>query len=729
MWLACVAAAPSDSREPVTVLVFASDERLVPSTTALIGGLESSLAMLPMPVRMLSSFLDSTTIPTIDLTAARLSWYRERYSGTKVDVVVALGDPASEFVGKHGSAMWPGAAAVFVARRATAITVQSSLTPATGLDTHLDFAGTALAALRMVPETRSIVLLAGASASDSNFLKFAEASMAPLARHVTISTLSNLSFDDYKRRVADLPDDAIVMPVMLFADRDGRSFAPADAVQELAAASSRPFFSVFEAWIGNGVVGGNVIDYPSIGWAVGDAVGSIVSNPAAVAPVIPPPPPVWTFDARALARWQIARGSVPPQSRLLFEDPGPFTRYRTQILATAAVLLMQGGAIVALIVQRRRQRDAEAFNRAVMESLAAETAVLDRDGVVIATNDLWRRAQPAAGNFGLHCTVGQPYAGHDRTVSGQPEQRQLRAAVEAVLRGVRPEASIDYGWIDDAQTYRWSQVRIRRLARDAGGAFVAHVDLTTRRRAETELQRQLHEHAHLSTMATVGETAGALAHELNQPLAAMLSNAQALRHLLAGDRPDEVEIESIIQDIIDADKRAADVIARVRRLIRKDPFEMQPVDVNAVARDVVHIVTQTPLSAHVHVDERFATSGGVVSGDRVQLQQVLLNLLQNAVQAVGGHLPSGGRVMVATSAGASTVEVVVSDNGPGIPLQELHKVFDPFYTTRRDGLGLGLSISRTIVELHGGTLRATNGAGGGAVFTVTLPKAHSELAV
>jgi two-component system sensor kinase FixL len=236
---------------------------------------------------------------------------------------------------------------------------------------------------------------------------------------------------------------------------------------------------------------------------------------------------------------------------------------------------------------------------------------------------------------------------------------------------------------------------------------------------------QLHEHAHLSTMATAGETAGAMAHELNQPLAAILSNAQALRHLLLAPAPPAREdTEPILQDIIDAARRAADVIARVRRLIRNETFEMVPIDVNTVAHDVVHIVTHSPGAGAIRLDEQLAAGGSVVPGDRVQLQQVLLNLLQNAVQAVSAHRLSGGWVAIVTRPLPSAIEVVVSDNGPGIPASALGRVFDAFYTTKREGLGLGLSISRSIVELHGGTLTAANRAGGGAEFTVSLPTAH-----
>jgi PAS domain S-box-containing protein len=246
-------------------------------------------------------------------------------------------------------------------------------------------------------------------------------------------------------------------------------------------------------------------------------------------------------------------------------------------------------------------------------------------------------------------------------------------------------------------------------------------DITDRRRAELEASAQRRELAHLSRVAMLGELSGAVAHELSQPLTAILSNAQAARHLLDRVPLDVEQLRAALDDIIRNDKRAGTVIDRLRALLRKDDIARQPVDVNEVAREVIDLTYGELVSRRVTVKSAFAPAIPPVLGDRVQLQQVVLNLVLNACDAMNSAHATDRNLALSTAAGDGFVELVVSDHGPGIPDGQLDRVFEPFVTFREHGLGLGLAISRSIVTAHGGSIRAENNAGGGATFRCLLP--------
>jgi signal transduction histidine kinase len=251
-------------------------------------------------------------------------------------------------------------------------------------------------------------------------------------------------------------------------------------------------------------------------------------------------------------------------------------------------------------------------------------------------------------------------------------------------------------------------------------------NITARKRAELEADAHRRTLAHLSRVSMLGELSGALAHELSQPLTAVLSNAQAARRLLDHASPDFEELRATLDDIIRNDKRAGAVIDRLRSLLRKGATALYPVDVNEVTRDVIELAYGELKSRHVIVSTAFAPAMPVVLGDRVQLQQVVLNLVLNASDAMNGTQAGNRHLSVSTSAGPDYVGLAIADRGPGIPDGQLERVFEPFVTFREDGLGLGLAISRSIVTAHGGSIRAENNPDGGATFHCVLPVASRE---
>lgn len=247
------------------------------------------------------------------------------------------------------------------------------------------------------------------------------------------------------------------------------------------------------------------------------------------------------------------------------------------------------------------------------------------------------------------------------------------------------------------------------------------LDITERHRVEHELQQLRQEIAHVSRVSTMGQLASALAHEINQPLGAILRNAEAAELFMQQESPDLNEIRAILADIRKDDQRASAVISRMRALLKGQSLETRTIEVGELIGEVAALARADAAARHVKLETSVSLGLPSVKGDRVHLEQVLLNLILNGMDALNETRQNDRRVSVgAQLGGPQWIEIAVSDSGSGIPADKLADVFEPFFTTKPHGMGMGLPISRTIVEAHGGRLWAENRNGGGTTFRFTL---------
>jgi PAS domain S-box-containing protein len=247
------------------------------------------------------------------------------------------------------------------------------------------------------------------------------------------------------------------------------------------------------------------------------------------------------------------------------------------------------------------------------------------------------------------------------------------------------------------------------------------MDVTDRKHAEIQAAVLRDQLAHLGRVTLLNALTGSIAHEISQPLTAVMANAEAALRLLAAQPPRLVEVGEALDEILCDNARAGDVVLRLKALLKKEPSRHEPLDVNGTATEVVKLVHNDAVGRQIVLDVDLAPDLGPVLGDRIQIQQVVLNLLMNAFDAVQECDPADRRVHLHTSSREGTAIVQVSDRGGGLPDEALAHAFDPFYTTKPHGMGLGLSICWTIVAAHGGTLEAARNAGPGMTFTVCLP--------
>jgi PAS domain S-box-containing protein len=403
---------------------------------------------------------------------------------------------------------------------------------------------------------------------------------------------------------------------------------------------------------------------------------------------------------------------------------GPFLTQTPpeNVLALQLFLLMAATPLMLLAVaidDERRSKEALRVSEERM-SVAVESAQLVLWDWDIANDKVWSTDEGLK-VFGFepgalidHATLGGRVHPDDRAVRAAAIQRALATgSYESEFRVIRPVGSV--GWL---------AARGRRHNHTAAGSpqriVGVSMDITLQKQAAAEALLQREELAHLSRVAALSTLSGSLAHELNQPLTSILSNAQAAQRFMSHDPPDLVELREILGDIVRADRRAGEIIWRLRTMLRRGEVALQPVRVNECLEELLRLTGSDLIARGVSVSNLAAGDLPPAMTDRVQLQQVLLNLIVNACDAMKTNPPEDRRLTLATCEEQDEIRISVLDCGVGLP-DDVETLFQPFHTTKAGGLGLGLSICRTLVTSHGGRLWAERRAERGAAFYVALP--------
>jgi C4-dicarboxylate-specific signal transduction histidine kinase len=401
-------------------------------------------------------------------------------------------------------------------------------------------------------------------------------------------------------------------------------------------------------------------------------------------------------------------------------------------LALQQFLLLRAAPLylVAILVEQKKRdegslRESEALNRGIINSLTSRVAILDRSGCIIATNEAWRKSAVLGGVPTAGTKVGVNYLEVCRRAArtGDPFSVEVLAALESVLQCKARQFQKEYGFATSAGAL-WFEILVLPLRCEAGGVVIKQRDITDRKRAEAEAQEVRQELAHASRVTMLGQLASSLAHELNQPLGAILRNAEAAELFLQSEPPDLDELRAIVSDIRKDDQRAGGIIDRLRALLTRREFDPRPVPLGELVDEVVTLTRSDSATRRIGIGFDLPRDLPLIRGDCIHLQQVLLNLLINGMDALAVRTDRERTLRVrARRDGDGFVEVAVSDSGDGIPAEKLGRLFEPFFTTKPHGMGLGLAISKTIIEAHGGRLWAENNAQHGATFRFTLPVA------
>ncbi|RXH15264.1 sensor histidine kinase [Bradyrhizobium guangzhouense] len=519
------------------------------------------------------------------------------YQGAPPDIVISIGAPAARFAQRYRAKLFPDTPMVLTVVEERLVDRSDLTDNDVVVSARLDFMAVFDNILRVLPDTKAVAIVIGASPLEKFWIDALKRDLIPLGNRLELVWLSDLSFQEILERAAKLPPHTVLFWGLMSVDAAGVMYEGDLALRSLRAVANAPIFSYQDPFFGGGTVGGPMQLTAETSRKTVDAVMRILGGekPSAIKyePIEFGRP---KYDWRELQRWGISETSLPPNSEILFREPTIWERYRGQMLLIAAIILVQAGLISGLLHER-----------------------------------------------------------HGRRV------------------------------------------------------------------AEIESRRRLAELAHANRYSSVGELTTSIAHELNQPLGSILTNAETAELMLQGNSPDINEIRLILADIRRDDQRASEVIRRLRSVLKKTPFEIKNIELNETVREAVGLARAVAEGRRITLIYTPVLADLRVKGDPIQLQQVVLNLIINAMDAITDANAGKREVSVWTVRAGKDSEVNVVDTGPGVAASDLAHVFDPFFSTKPQGMGMGLAIARTIVEAHHGTINATNQQAGGARFTIRLP--------
>ncbi|UVO33606.1 HAMP domain-containing histidine kinase [Bradyrhizobium arachidis] len=519
------------------------------------------------------------------------------YQGSLPDIVISIGAPAARFVQRYRGKLFPGTPMVLTVVEERLVNRSDLTGDDVVVSVRNDFMAAFKNILQVMPDTRTVAVVIGASPLEKYWIDEVARELEPLADRLTIVWYSDLSFEEILKRAAKLPPHTVLFWGLMSVDAAGIVHEGDIALRSLHAVANAPIFSYQEPFFGGSTVGGPMHSTAETTQKTVDAAIRILGGerPSSIKyqPIGFAPP---KYDWRELQRWGISESNLPAGSEILFREPTMWESYRWQMLLITAIILVQAGLISGLLHERRR--------------------------------------------------------------------RQI---------------------------------------------------------AEVESRQRLAELAHANRYSAVGELTTSIAHELNQPLGSILTNTETAELMLKGASPDLDEIGQILADIKRDDQRASEVIRRLRSVLRKSPFEVQNLELNGTVWEAIGLAAAVADGRRITLSYVPAISDLPVKGDPVQLQQVILNLIINAMDAISDADMKKREVSVTTYRAGNQAEIRIADTGPGIAAGDLANVFNPFFTTKPEGMGMGLAIAKTIVEAHHGTMAAENLPAGGALFTVRLP--------
>jgi PAS domain S-box-containing protein len=708
---------------PKLVLVLDSFGRNVLPISAVNSAFQSGLSsQSPNPIEIHEVYLEMARFDRREQEDALVNFLKERFTRRPPDLVVTMGGPAYAFLSRHRESLFPATPAL------NAGVAYQHVRSAPALDNAVVIAAPTEPTmimediLQVLPATQNIFVILGTSTLEAFWLDEFRRELAAFSHRVDFTYLNHLSYKEILARVSVLPPDSAVFYGILIVDAAGIPFENDVALKGVIAAANAPVFAMHHSYFGLGIVGGRLVRERKIGSQAAEvALRILTGEPAAriTAPAPPASPPV--YDWRALRRWGISESRLPGGGTIDFREPSLWDRYRWRIVFAAGVTVLQAILIVRLIVQRRRRTRAE---RALVQSERRLRTITNALPVLIAYVDADQRYRfnNEAYKTWFGASPGETAGRTVREVVGEKNSAKIAPHVARVLQGehVRFTQEIE---LEDGRLIWVEAIYVPDVDEQGGvrGYYSLAMDVTERNLAQQESRRLQEELLHAGRIATMGELAGALAHEINQPLSGIMSNAQAALRYLSAPLPDLEEVKEILQDIVKDDARAGDVIKRLRVLLKKDPVAFETLDLNMVFRDVVGFLRSDAVIRHVEVTTDLDPRLPSIRGDRIQLQQLVLNLMVNAFDAVREQPHTGRRVLVRTWLKDSHILAVVSDSGTGIFIGDAEKIFTSFFTTKPQGLGMGLSTSRSIVSAHNGRLWVENNPDRGASFYISLP--------
>ncbi|MQR01007.1 ATP-binding protein [Glaciimonas soli] len=594
--LCCLSAWASDQPQTntKTILIINPDGVLSDNVQVVDRAMYDVFAGSPQHTEILSQHV--VTRPGVENEAEILALVKEKYQGRHIDLIIARGEPALDFVERNGDYLWPGTPAMFFSIPATSIYWRARPLHKSGIFIDDHYADTLALIRRLQPSVHRIIQMNVPGADEEKQMPQTNLSSAAKS-DLAIETLPEMPLPTLLKRVGELPNDTALLVMAIEDDRDALLHSAGNTLKTISTATNTPMYGLHESYIGNGVVGGQVPDLVSHGRQAAKLALELLAHPDAA--------PIFQItrqsncvvDNRQLMRWQFDPNTLPQQCERRFYTPTYWDRFGWQIMTFIFMLAAILGLLLLLQAQRRRR-------------------------------------------------IG----------------------------------------------------------------------------SDNEAVRQRTALAHVARLGSVGELTASIVHEINQPLGAILANVDAATMMLMQQKSHDKELVAILMDIRHDDMRASQIIQKLRTLLSKRTLELIPLSLNEIIDASKSLFGNLAIRHHSTLQVQLGENLPLIMGDSTHLQQVLTNLISNAMEAMSQFPPEQRILTLMTGTDeAGFVLLKISDYGPGIPIDVLPNIFDSFYTTKQDGMGMGLAIVQTIVHAHHGHIEVSNNPQGGATFRIRIP--------
>ena len=703
------------------VLILHSNQRPTPAQIVVEDTLRTEVPDgLKRPVQLFSEYLDDEWASLQTYGAAQADFLRDKYARRNVKVIVANALPALRFAMQFRDRMLPGVPIVHIAVAWDRVDRSAFRMEVLGNFEDNDPTPTLRLAMHLHPDARRFVFIRGASDLDRFWDQRLRTAAEQMDSGLDVEYLDGLPTDEVLRRVGALSGGTIVFTPGYFVDGAGQVTTPRQVIERIAAASAVPVYGAFDTQMGAGIVGGYMARYEDQAKQAGATVVRLLSGamPSEVASGLVTRVPM--VDWRQLRRWNIDERMLPAGTIVRFREPTAWDKYWREICVGIAVVLFQAALIASLLIERRsRHRTTLALEESQKHMHLAGHAARLSTWIWDTTRDKLRGIAPKRQHAN---PLGEPPIPLNEVLaSAHPaDRRGLEQAVEKALAS-GDELDIEYRVVGREGDVRWVAARGRAEQGDTRRLLGVALDVTERKAADLRAAQDRTALRHMMRVSMAGQLSAAIAHQLNQPLAAILGNAEAAQKMLSRENVDLTELRAICGDIVSEDRRAADVIRRLSELYKRTDANMAPTNLNELIRETLDMMRTELLIRHVTPVIDLTADLPAIDAAYIQLQQLVLNLVLNAADAMTATDAAARTLTVRTDRSGGEIRLSLIDNGMGIPASVLDKVFDPFWSTKAEGMGMGLAICQSIVTAHRGHITARNNAGGGATFCVTLP--------
>jgi PAS domain S-box-containing protein len=679
----------------------------------------------PSKIDIVTEFLDLARFPreADELRTAR--YLADKHAGAPPDIIMPLNSEALRFATKYREMIAPNVPIVFCCVTPDRATAADRPKDITGVYSQFDVGKTIGLAQHLQPEAQNLVIVSGPSEIDRRWLEALRKEIEPYENRLKTEYWVGVPYKSLLERASHLPRETIVVFITDYDNSTGQPLVPAQVVEALAQAASAPIYGPSDTYLGLGVVGGYMDSFGLMGASAADVALEILAgaNPGSIAPQISVNRR-YQVDARQLLRWGLSERNLPADAVLSFKQPSLWEEHRNLVVVTVLVMLLEAITISALLVQMFARRRAEI---SLKESEERWRSVFDMSTVGVALADHNFRFQ--ATNAAFQTMFGrteEELRGRTPLDLGADEEREAFTSLYERLRAGKQQS------YDTVRQYRhkdgtpiWVHAYVSRIRGNDGKPpllLATTIDITDRKRAEAASRDALSELARVARLTTMGEMTASIAHEINQPLGAIVNDGSAGIRWLANASPDLEEARACFRRIVNDGHRASQVISGIRAMLKKTVGAKELLDINELAREVLMFARGEIESQKIVVQTELKENLLEVFVDRIQLQQVVLNLVMNGIDTMA-VVRNRARVLKLRSeqTGVTSVSLTVEDTGAGVDNSIIGRIFEAFFTTKQHGMGLGLSICRSIVVAHGGQLSVSPGHPHGSAFHIELP--------